>query len=163
MNFLTQAQMKWLSISVFVVVLDQITKQFAENSLQLYERMSVMPFFNLTLAYNEGAAFSFLSDAGGWQRWFFLALTAVISTVLFFWLKKSESKIESLAISLVLGGAIGNFIDRLLFGHVIDFLDVYYKTHHWPAFNVADIAISGGVMLLIVSTFMHQPDNKSKN
>ena len=154
--------MKWLSISVFVVVLDQITKQFAENTLQVYERITIMPFFNLTLAYNEGAAFSFLSDAGGWQRWFFLALTAVISTVLFFWLKKSESKIESLAISLVLGGAIGNFIDRLLFGHVIDFLDVYYKTHHWPAFNVADIAISGGVMLLIVSTFMHQPDNKSK-
>ena len=154
--------MKWLSISVFIVVLDQITKQFAENTLQVYERITVMPFFNLTLAYNEGAAFSFLSDAGGWQRWFFLALTAVISTVLFFWLKKSESKIESLAISLVLGGAIGNFIDRLLFGHVIDFLDVYYETHHWPAFNVADIAISCGVMLLIVSTFMHQPDNKSK-
>ncbi len=162
MNFLTQAQMKWLSISVFIVVLDQITKQFAENTLQLYERIAVMPFFNLTLAYNEGAAFSFLSDAGGWQRWFFLALTAVISTVLFFWLKKSESKIESLAISLVLGGAIGNFIDRLLFGHVIDFLDVYYETHHWPAFNVADIAISCGVMLLIVSTFTAQPD-KPKN
>ena len=150
---------KWLSISTVIIVLDQISKQYAERSLELYERISVMPFFNLTLAYNEGAAFSFLSDAGGWQRWFFLILTAVISVVLFFWLKKSESKLESMAISMVLGGAIGNFIDRLLFGHVIDFLDVYYQSHHWPAFNVADMAISGGVVLLIISSFKTQPNN----
>jgi len=148
---------KWLSISAVIVILDQITKQAVEQSFELYDRVAVTPFFNLTLAYNEGAAFSFLSDAGGWQRWFFLVLTLVISTVLFFWLKKSEHKTESLAISLVLGGAIGNFIDRLLFGHVIDFLDVYYDTHHWPAFNVADMAISGGVALLILSTFIQQP------
>lgn len=149
---------KWLSISTIIIVLDQISKQLAERSLELYERIAVMPLFNITLAYNEGAAFSFLSDAGGWQRWFFLILTSVISVVLFFWLKKSESKLESLAISMVLGGAIGNFIDRLLFGHVIDFLDVYYETHHWPAFNVADMAISGGVMLLIITTFIQQPE-----
>jgi signal peptidase II len=152
------AMFKWLSISTIIIVLDQISKQYAERSLELYERISVMPFFNFTLAYNEGAAFSFLSDAGGWQRWFFLILTTVISTVLFFWLKKSESKVESLALSMVLGGAIGNFIDRLLFGHVIDFLDVYYETHHWPAFNVADMAISGGVMLLIYTTLTHTSD-----
>lgn len=149
---------KWLSISTIIIILDQISKQIAERSLELYERIAVMPLFNITLAYNEGAAFSFLSDAGGWQRWFFLILTSVISVVLFFWLKKSESKLESLAISMVLGGAIGNFIDRLLFGHVIDFLDVYYETHHWPAFNVADMAISGGVMLLIITTFIQQPE-----
>ena len=149
---------KWLSISAIIVVLDQISKQLIEQSFQLYERLAVMPFFNLTLAYNEGAAFSFLSDAGGWQRWFFLALTIVISIVLFFWLKKTESKLEALAICMVLGGAIGNFIDRLLFGHVIDFLDVYYETHHWPAFNVADMAISGGVMLLIIVTFLNKPE-----
>lgn len=148
----------WLSISTVIVLIDQLTKQLIENSFQLYERIAVMPFFNLTLAYNEGAAFSFLSDAGGWQRWFFLILTCIISVVLFFWLKKSEHKGESLALSLILGGAIGNFIDRLLFGHVIDFLDVYYETHHWPAFNVADMAISGGVMVLIVTTFIHQPE-----
>ncbi|MDH5392980.1 MAG: signal peptidase II [Gammaproteobacteria bacterium] len=149
---------KWLSISFVIIVIDQITKQIADNSLQLYERVSVLPFFNITLAFNEGAAFSFLSDAGGWQRWFFLVLTLVISSVLFFWLKKSDNKTESLAISLVLGGAIGNFIDRLIFGHVIDFLDVYYKSYHWPAFNVADMAISGGVMLLILVTFLQKPE-----
>lgn len=159
MEQIKPALFKWLSISSIIVVLDQISKQYAERSLELYERIAVTPFFNITLAYNEGAAFSFLSDAGGWQRWFFLILTSVISVVLFFWLKKSASKIESLALSMVLGGAIGNFIDRLLFGHVIDFLDVYYETHHWPAFNVADMAISGGVMLLIYTTFT-QPAEK---
>lgn len=151
---------KWLSITSIIVVLDQITKQMADNSLTLYERVSVMPFFNLTLAYNEGAAFSFLADAGGWQRWFFVILTLVISTVLIIWLKKSNDNVERLAISFVLAGAIGNnLIDRPLFGHVIDFLDVYYETHHWPAFNIADMAISGGVMLLIYSTFTQKPDN----
>ncbi len=158
MNTTSPALFKWLSISTVIVLLDQISKQLVERSFDLYERLSVMPFFNLTLAYNEGAAFSFLSDAGGWQRWFFLTLTAAISIVLFFWLKKAACKIESLAISMVLGGAIGNFIDRLLFGHVIDFLDVYYESHHWPAFNVADMAISGGVVLLIYTTFTQQPD-----
>jgi len=151
--------LKWFSITAVVVILDQITKQLAENSLQLYERISVIPFFNITLAYNEGAAFSFLADAGGWQRWFFVVLTLIISTVLIIWLTKTDNKLEQWAISLVLGGAIGNnLIDRPLFGHVIDFLDVYYKTHHWPAFNIADMAISGGVALLILATFMHSPD-----
>jgi len=141
---------KWYLLTTIVVILDQITKQIAENSLSLYERVAVMPFFNFTLAYNEGAAFSFLADAGGWQRWFFVGLTLVISSVLIIWLKKSDNKIEQLAISFVLAGAIGNnLIDRPLFGHVIDFIDVYYESHHWPAFNIADMAISAGVMLLI--------------
>ena len=161
LNILKQSPLtKWFAITAIIVVIDQITKQIADNSLTLYERVSVMPFFNITLAYNEGAAFSFLADAGGWQRWFFIILTLIISTILIIWLKKSESKLEQLAISFVLAGAIGNnLIDRPLFGHVIDFLDFYYKTHHWPAFNVADMAISGGVMLLIISTFTHKPDN----
>jgi len=153
MDFLKHPLSKWLSISVVIIVLDQISKQMVDRSFELYESINVIPFFNLTLAYNEGAAFSFLSDAGGWQRWFFLILTSIISTVIFFWLKKSEDKIESLALSLVLGGAIGNLIDRLFLGHVIDFLDVYYETHHWPTFNVADMAICGGVMLLVLTIF----------
>ena len=153
MKLTSNPMFKWLSISSFIIMLDQITKQLAENSLALYERISVMPLFNITLAYNEGAAFSFLADAGGWQRWFFVILTLVISTVLIIWLKKTEYKIEQWAISLVLGGAIGNLIDRLLFGHVIDFLDFYYGTYHWPAFNVADMAIVGGVALLVLATF----------
>jgi len=153
MDFIKHPLSKWLTISLAVIILDQITKQMVDRSFELYESLNVIPFFNLTLAYNEGAAFSFLSDAGGWQRWFFLILTTIISTIIFFWLKKSEDKIESLALSLVLGGAIGNLIDRLLFGHVIDFLDVYYETHHWPTFNIADMAISGGVMLLVLTIF----------
>ena len=158
MNILQHPMFKWLFISGIIVVIDQITKQLAENSLSLYERVAVMPFFNLTLAYNEGAAFSFLADAGGWQRWFFVILTIVICTVLIIWLKKTDNKIEQWAISLVLAGAIGNnLIDRLLFGHVIDFLDVYYDVHHWPAFNVADMAIVGGVGLFILATFVHKP------
>ena len=157
MDFLKHPLSKWLSISVFIIVLDQISKQMVDRSLELYESINVIPFFNLTLAYNEGAAFSFLSDAGGWQRWFFLIFTSIISTIVFVWLKKSESKIESLALSLVLGGAIGNLIDRLLLGHVIDFLDVYYETHHWPTFNVADMAIVGGVMLLVLTLFKTAP------
>ena len=163
MNIIKHPLFKWLGISAIIVVLDQITKQIAENSLTLYERVSVMPFFNFTLAYNEGAAFSFLADAGGWQRWFFVLLTLVISTVLIIWLKKTDNKLEQWAISLVLGGAVGNnLIDRPLFGHVIDFLDVYYENHHWPAFNVADMAISGGVALLILATFLHKPAQDSK-
>lgn len=158
MNILQQPLFKWFFISGIIVVIDQITKQLAENSLSLYERVAVMPFFNLTLAYNEGAAFSFLADAGGWQRWFFVILTIVICTILIVWLKKTDNKIEQWAISLVLAGAIGNnLIDRLLFGHVIDFLDFYYDVHHWPAFNVADMAIVGGVGLFILATFVHKP------
>jgi len=158
MNIVSHPMFKWLFVSGIIVVIDQITKQLAENSLELYERVAVIPFFNLTLAYNEGAAFSFLADAGGWQRWFFVILTIVICTVLIIWLKKTDNKIEQWAISLVLAGAIGNnLIDRLLFGHVIDFLDVYYDVHHWPAFNVADMAISGGVALFILATFVHRP------
>jgi len=158
MNILQHPMFKWFFISAIIVVIDQITKQLAENTLNLYERVAVMPFFNLTLAYNEGAAFSFLADAGGWQRWFFVILTLVICTVLIIWLKKTDNRIEQWAISLVLAGAIGNnLIDRLLFGHVIDFLDVYYDVHHWPAFNVADMAISGGVALFILATFVHRP------
>lgn len=161
MKLTAHPMFKWLFISGIIVVIDQITKQLAENSLQLYERIAIMPFFNLTLAYNEGAAFSFLADAGGWQRWFFVTLTLVICTVLIAWLKKTDNKIEQWAISLVLAGAIGNnLIDRLLFGHVIDFLDFYYDTHHWPAFNVADMAISGGVALFILATFIHKPVEK---
>lgn len=154
--------MKYLSVSMMIIILDQITKQIAEQSLQLYERIAVIPFFNITLAYNEGAAFSFLSDAGGWQRWFFTILTIIISTVLFIWLKKTENKLEAIAISMILGGAIGNLIDRVLFGHVIDFLDVYYQQYHYPAFNVADMAISGGVALLILATFLAKPASEAK-
>lgn len=121
----------------------------------VYETLAVMPFFNLTLAYNEGAAFSFLSDQGGWQRWFFALMASVVTIVLVVWLSRlRDEKVLALSLSLVIGGAVGNLIDRLLFGHVIDFLDFFYNQYHWPAFNVADIAICIGVTLLFIDALL---------
>lgn len=121
----------------------------------VYETLSVLPFFNLTLAYNEGAAFSFLSDQGGWQRWFFALMASVVTIVLVVWLSRLRGeKVLALSLSLVIGGAVGNLLDRLLFGHVIDFLDFFYGQYHWPAFNVADIAISIGVALLFIDALL---------
>jgi signal peptidase II len=111
------------------------------------------------MAHNTGAAFSFLAQAGGWQRWFFVGLTVIISTGLIIWLKKlsSAAKLEAISISMILGGAIGNVIDRLCHGYVIDFLDVYYGSYHWPTFNIADSAIVVGAALLIIDSFMATP------
>lgn len=160
--FKQSSTLKWLWISAVIIVLDQITKQLVEQLMHLHQTIPVVPMFNITLAYNEGAAFSFLSDAGGWQRWFFIALTLVISTVLLFWLKRTNpnNKTEAISLSLILGGAIGNLIDRTLFGHVIDFIQVFYQTYYWPAFNVADSAISCGVVLLIISSLRSQPEKQ---
>jgi signal peptidase II len=111
-----------------------------------------MPLFNLTLVYNRGAAFSFLSQAGGWQRWFFAVLALVVSVGLVIWLRKLKRHefYSAIGLTLILGGAIGNLIDRVRLGYVIDFLDVYYQQWHWPAFNIADSAITVGVMFLLL-------------
>lgn len=147
--------LKWMWLSLLAVVLDQASKLAVSHSMELYQSIAILPYFNLTYVHNTGAAFSFLSDAGGWQRWFFAGLAVVISTVLGVWLarlKKSEILL-AVSLSLVLGGAIGNLIDRLVYGYVIDFLDVYYKSWHWPAFNVADSAITLGVALMLLESF----------
>ncbi len=142
---------RWLWLSLGVVLLDQLTKQLVEASLMVYETIPVLPFFNLTLAYNEGAAFSFLSDQGGWQRWFFSLVAAVVVVVLVIWLSRLKGeRMLAVSLSLVIGGAVGNLLDRLFIGHVIDFLDFFYQSYHWPAFNVADMAISLGVVLMFV-------------
>jgi len=145
---------QWLWISLLVVILDQATKLLAEAYLNYQQPVPVIPLFNLTLVYNQGAAFSFLSDAGGWQRWFFIGLSLTISVVLVIWLSrlKAGQRMETVAIALILGGAVGNLIDRSLYGHVIDFIDVFYKQHHWPAFNIADSAITLGAVLIILHT-----------
>jgi signal peptidase II len=146
---------RWLWLSLVIVVLDQISKQLVESSLLVYETIPVLPFFNLTLAYNEGAAFSFLSDQGGWQRWFFALVAAVVVLILTVWLARlRHERLLAVSLSLVVGGALGNLLDRLLFGHVIDFLDFFYQSYHWPAFNVADIAITLGVALMFVDAFV---------
>lgn len=148
--------MRWLWLSSLVVVLDQITKQIAENTLLLHKPLAVFPGFNWTLMYNKGAAFSFLSQAGGWQRWFFIVLSTGISIALIVWLKqlKKNQQVLSAGIALILGGAIGNLIDRSLTGQVIDFIQVYYKDLYWPAFNLADSAITLGAALLIIDMFL---------
>ena len=150
---------KWLGVSVVVIVLDQITKYLAEANLVYAQPVPVSPSFNLTLLYNRGAAFSFLSDAGGWQRWFFVTISMLASILLVYWLRKlkPEQWLLALALSLVLGGAIGNLIDRLLLGHVIDFIQVYYQSFYWPAFNIADSAITAGAVMLVWDALFVKP------
>ena len=144
--------LKWLWLSGIVIVLDQATKYLASTELQFHVPVAVMPSFNWFLAHNTGAAFSFLSDAGGWQRWFFIALAAVVTVIIVSWLKKLEGQQAWLAsaLALILGGAIGNEIDRIYHGYLIDFIQWYYESYYWPSFNIADAAISVGAVILIV-------------
>ena len=147
--------LKWLWLSVIAVALDQATKLLLVASMKLYESITLVPGFNLVHVRNTGAAFSFLSEAGGWQRWFFAGLAIIISIVLTVWLARLQRNevLLAVALSLVLGGAVGNLIDRVAYGYVIDFLDFYYNSWHWPAFNVADSAITLGVALLLLESF----------
>jgi len=147
--------LKWLWLSLLALLLDQWSKVAIDSAMHLYQSITILPYFNLTYVRNTGAAFSFLSEAGGWQRWFFAIMAITISCVLIVWLyrlKKNETLL-AIALSLVLGGALGNLIDRLVYGYVIDFLDFYYQNWHWPAFNVADMAISLGVFLMLLESF----------
>lgn len=150
----------WYSVSVLVLLLDQWTKSLAEAHLTFRETRPVTEFFDLTLAYNRGAAFSFLSDESGWQRWFFSIIAAVVSMVLVVWIWRLGSSQRLLAggLCLILGGAVGNLYDRLVLGHVVDFIAVHYQQHYWPAFNIADSAITCGAVLLIVDMFMQSDD-----
>jgi signal peptidase II len=149
--------LRWLWISLLVLVLDQATKWWASTSLELYQPVSVLPYLNFTLLHNPGAAFSFLADAGGWQRWFFTGLAVVISGVIVMWLARlsPQQRMLGIALALVLGGAVGNVIDRLIYGYVIDFIDVYYETWHWPAFNIADSAITIGAVMFLIDVIRH--------
>lgn len=147
-------------IVLVIVVLDQITKIWADTTLTMYEQIPITSFFNITKAYNYGAAFSFLDNAGGWQRWFFTAISLVVSIVLCVWLyrmRRSERWL-SLSISLILGGAIGNLIDRVWYGYVVDFIQVYWKTSYFPSFNIADAAITCGTIILLALTLFEKND-----
>ena len=149
----------WIWLSILVVVLDQITKYLAETWLVMHQPVPVLPFFNWLLTYNTGAAFSFLADAGGWQRWFFIGLSSVVSIGLGVWLHRLNPSQRWLAaaLALILGGAIGNLIDRLWLGQVIDFIQLYYDRWFWPAFNVADSAITVGAVLLVAESLFSKP------
>lgn len=146
--------LKWLRLSALVIALDQVGKYLISSSMQLHESIEIAPLFNLTLLHNTGAAFSFLSGAGGWQRWFFTVIALGISAVIVLWLKRlpAADKWQAAALSLIMGGALGNVIDRVRFGYVVDFLDFYYRQWHWPAFNIADSAITVGVAILVLVT-----------
>jgi len=145
---------KWLALSALLVAADQITKYVAVQQLALNQIVAVTPFFNLVLVYNAGAAFSFLSDAAGWQRGVFIGIALIASAWIVFLLRRHpHQRLFALALSLVLAGAVGNVIDRVLHGAVIDFLDFHAYGYHWPAFNVADSAISCGAALLIWDSF----------
>ena len=139
----------WLVLSAVVLVLDQWSKHWVLTSLPEYHAIPVIDgFWNWYRTYNTGAAFSFLADAGGWQHWFFVGLAVVICGMLVFWLKRTPRSDwrTAMPFALVIGGAIGNVIDRLRFGHVVDFIQWHWQGHYWPAFNVADSAIVAGAI-----------------
>jgi signal peptidase II len=146
----------WLLLAAVVVLLDLYTKQLAMQHLELYRPNAVFSWLNLTLAHNTGAAFSFLAGGSGWQRWFLSGVAVVICAVLLVWLWRLPHRARLLpsALALVIGGALGNLIDRLRFGYVVDFIDIHYAGWHWPAFNLADSAIVIGVILLLLDSLV---------
>jgi signal peptidase II len=147
----------WLVLSVLVLVIDQVSKAHFEGALEMFQQIVVIPdYFSWTLAYNTGAAFSFLADGGGWQRWLFALIAVVVSAVLVVWLKRlgRDDTWLAIALALVLGGALGNLYDRIALGHVIDFILVHWQNrHYFPAFNFADSAITVGAIMLALDMF----------
>ena len=154
----------WLGLTAIVILLDWYSKQLVSDALELYRPQEVFSWLNITLAHNYGAAFSFLSDAGGWQRWFFIVLASGVSLVLLVWLLRLPRKewLTALGLALILGGAIGNLVDRIQLGYVVDFIDVYYENWHYPAFNVADSAITCGVILLLLDVLLISRRNREQ-
>ncbi len=168
----------YLFLALFILVVDQLTKNWAVSSLVYSEPSGFLPFFNFTLLYNYGAAFSFLDDAGGWQRWFFGVVAFFVSLLLLVWIVRLErnKKVELFGLAFILGGAIGNLYDRVLLGYVVDFIDWFYpasqsclpffyarldlQTCHWPAFNIADASILLGVTLLLFDTFFKKDEKQ---
>ena len=165
--------LKWVWISIVTVILDQLSKWVAVANLEEGIPQAFIPHLNMTLAYNYGAAFSFLGDQDGWQRWFFVVLSFAVSAYILYWLKKldRDERWTAIALALVLGGALGNGIDRLLSGRVTDFIDFYVNfdlfflnNGHFAIFNIADIAISiGAVLLVVLSLFPEKQDDVEAN
>ncbi len=150
----------WLLLSILIIILDQASKYWVESFLTPYKPVPIMPMLNMTLAYNTGAAFSFLSGTGGWHRWFFAGFSLVVSVILLIWLWRTptQARLQSLGVSLILGGAVGNLIDRSINGYVVDFVDVYYKYHHFATFNLADSAICIGAAVLILDLLLRKEE-----
>lgn len=155
----------WLGLSILAIVLDQWSKSIASAHLTYGEAKAVFTGFDWTLLHNHGAAFSFLSDAGGWQRYLFTGMAIMVSVIFVFWLLRLPKHASMLAagIALVLGGAIGNLIDRVSLGYVVDFISVYYQNHYFPAFNIADSAITLGTIFLIIDMLFLDKIRQTKN
>ena len=152
---------KWLGLGAVVIVLDQLSKLWISSHFTYGESYSVTGFFNLVLAHNFGASFSMLSDAGGWQRWLFSGI-AIAASAWIIWLlrKHQQEKLFCIALAFILGGALGNLIDRMAYGYVVDFLDFHWDEHHFAAFNVADSAINVGAALLLWDSFKNKAEKK---
>ncbi|CAM3843475.1 signal peptidase II [Xenorhabdus thuongxuanensis] len=155
--------LRWLWLVVVVLILDLGSKYLVLQHFTLYESIPLIPYFNLTYAQNLGAAFSFLADKGGWQRWFFALVAVAITVVLLVMMYRSNAKqkLSNIAYALVIGGALGNLFDRLVHGFVVDFIDFYVGEWHWPTFNIADSAICIGAALIIIESFI-SPDDQDK-
>ena len=153
----SQSGWRWLPLAAGVILLDQWTKGWIEQRFALYESVQVLPVLNITRLHNPGAAFSFLADAGGWQRWFFTGLAAVVSIGIIVWLRKLSSRAQpalAAGLALIMGGAIGNVVDRLQHGFVVDFIHAHWRGADFPAFNIADTAITIGAGLLLLDAFL---------
>ena len=162
-KLLTDTGLRFLWISAVVIALDLWSKYEIIGNMALSESVEIMPFFNFTYVRNYGAAFSFLHDASGWQRWFFTAIALVVSGYICVWLMrlKREQWLLSFALALVLGGALGNLWDRMYFGHVVDFISVHWGTSYFPTFNIADAGISVGACLLLLDMVLNPEPKKS--
>lgn len=156
--------LRWYWVVVLVFLADQLSKQWVLANFDLFESVKLLPFFNFTYVRNYGAAFSFLSEAGGWQRWLFTLVAVGFSTLLTVWLRKQAASLWklNLAYTLVIGGALGNLIDRLMHGFVVDFIDFYWGKSHYPAFNIADSAIFIGAVLIIWDSFFNSKSEQDK-
>ncbi|MCL1120760.1 signal peptidase II [Shewanella seohaensis] len=156
--------LRWYWVVVLVFLADQLSKQWILANFDLFESVKLLPFFNFTYVRNYGAAFSFLSEAGGWQRWLFTLVAVGFSTLLTVWLRKQSASLWklNLAYTLVIGGALGNLIDRLMHGFVVDFIDFYWGKSHYPAFNIADSAIFIGAVLIIWDSFFNSKSEQDK-
>lgn len=149
----TAVGFRWWALAVTVLALDYITKLIVHTQMPYGQVIPLGPFFNVVHVWNTGAAFSFLADAGGWQRYFFVALALGVSLWLCVSLTKPMPALQAVGYSLILGGALGNAIDRIVRGYVVDFLDLYWRDWHWPAFNFADVGIMCGAALIVATTF----------
>ena len=148
---------RWLAWSIFIIVVDQVTKFYIVGNLVYRQRIEIFSLLDITRLHNTGAAWSLLADAGGWQRWFFVSLGLAVSALIVVWLTRlrvPDERMLAIGLASILGGALGNVIDRFVHGHVIDFIHAHYGPHYWPAFNVADMAITLGAALLILDTFL---------